>query len=240
MSKDVHNAVSLLSVEDISSGYGKKEVIHNISLDINKGEVVTLIGSNGAGKSTLLKVIYGLGDIWGEDTVTFEGADISHAKPETLLEKGIIYIGQKNNTFDSLTVEENLKTAGFVYAKKVLSEKIEMVYALLPKLQELGTKKLSELSGGQKQLVALAMGLLHEPKLILFDEPSAGLDVKHMNEVFGIINTMKEQKGISFLVVEHRVKEVAKITDRWVGLKLGEKIYDDVKVNQESLNEIFL
>jgi len=96
------------------------------------------------------------------------------------------------------------------------------------------------LSGGQKQLVALAMGLLHEPKLILFDEPSAGLDVKSMHEVFGIIHTMKEQKGISFLVVEHRVKEIAKITDRWIGLKLGEKIYDNDTINEENLKEIFL
>ncbi len=232
--------MSLLKVENVSSGYGKKEVIHNISLDINKGEVVAIIGSNGAGKSTLLKVVYGLNDIWGEGKVTFEGTDISHAKPETLLEKGIIYIGQKNNTFDSLTVEDNLKIAGFVYAKKVLLEKIEMVYALLPKLQELRSKKPSELSGGQRQLVALAMGLLHEPRLIFFDEPSAGLDVKNMNEVFDIINTMKEQKGISFLVVEHRVHEIKKITDRWIGLKLGEKIHDNLTIDEYSLKEIFL
>ncbi len=236
----MNNDVSLLSIKNISSGYGKKEVIHNISLDINQGEVVTLIGSNGAGKSTLLKVIYGLNDIWGDGKVIFEGEDISRIKSQTLIEKGIVYIGQKNNTFDSLSVENNLKTAGFVYAKKVLLEKLEMVYTLLPKLKKIHTKKPSELSGGQKQLVALAMGLLHEPKLVLFDEPSAGLDVKNMNEVFGIINTMKEQKGISFLVVEHRVKEIAKITDRWVGLKLGEKIHDELTVSKYSLKEIFL
>lgn len=233
-------AMNLLMIESISSGYGKKEVLHNISLELNPFEVVTVIGSNGAGKSTLLKVIYGVNGIWREGKVAFQGENISHAKPEKLLEKGIVYIGQKNNTFDSLTVEENLKTAGYIYPKKALSQKLDMVYAVLPKLQELRAKKPSELSGGQRQLVALAMGLLHEPKLMLFDEPSAGLDVKNMNEIFALIQKMKEEKGISFLVVEHRVTEISKITDRWIGLKLGEKIYDDASINQESLNEIFL
>jgi len=132
------------------------------------------------------------------------------------------------------------KFTGFAYAKDVLAQKIESVYALLPQLKTLASKKPSELSGGQKQLVALAMGLLHEPKLVLFDEPSAGLDVKNMNEVFSIIGHLKEEKGISFLIVEHRVKEIAKISDRWIGLKLGKKMYDDVEISQESLNDIFL
>ena len=231
---------SLLSVEGVSCGYGKKEVLHTILLDIAQKEIVTIIGSNGAGKSTLLKVIYGLNDIWGSGSVTFDGVNISQTKPEELLEKGIVYIGQKNNTFDSLTVEENLKTAGFVYSQKRLEQKLEMVYDLLPKLKEFSTKKPSALSGGQKQLVALGMGLLHEPKLVLFDEPSAGLDVKNMNEIFSIIKTMKEQKGISFLIVEHRVKEISKITDRWIGLKLGKKMYDDTLIKEEDLKEIFL
>ncbi|HIP33571.1 MAG TPA: ATP-binding cassette domain-containing protein, partial [Bacteroidia bacterium] len=100
--------------------------------------------------------------------------------------------------------------------------------------------KPSELSGGQKQLVALAMGLLHEPKLILFDEPSAGLDVKNMNEVFSIINDLKNKQGISFLIVEHRVKEIEKISDRFIGLKLGELILDEFEVDSEVLREIFL
>ena len=236
MSKDV----SLLKVENVSAGYSKKEVLHNISLELNQAEITTLIGSNGAGKSTLLKVIYGLSDIWGEGSVWFNGVDISHTKPEALLEKGIVYIGQKNNTFDSLSVEENLKTAGYIYAKKVLGTKLNLVYDLLPQLKVLSSKKPNELSGGQRQLVALGMGLLHEPKLILFDEPSAGLDVKNMNEVFAIIKAMKEQRGISFLIVEHRVQEITKITDKWIGLKLGEKIHDALTVSEYSLKDIFL
>jgi len=232
--------MNLLQLTDLSSGYGKKEVISNISLDISSSQIVTLIGSNGAGKSTLLKAIYGLNDIWGEGKVFYEEVEISGAKPETLLPKGMVYIGQKSNTFDSFSVEENLKIAGYLYAKPILRTKLEKLYELLPKLKALHTQKMHSLSGGQRQLVALGMGMLHEPKLVLFDEPSAGLDVKSMRDIFSIIASMKEREGVSFLIVEHRVREIASITDRWIGLKLGKKIKDQEVMHASDLNEVFL
>jgi len=232
--------MSLLYVDNLSSGYGKKKVLSNVSLAIEPAEIVTLIGSNGAGKSTLLKALYGLGEIWGEGKVLYKDKDITHAKPETLLSQGIVYIGQKSNTFDSFSVEENLKTAGYLYDKQTLKAKIDKLYTLLPKLKTLATQKVHSLSGGQRQLVALGMGMLHEPRLVLFDEPSAGLDVKHMREIFGIIESMKETEGVSFLIVEHRVREIGAITDRWVGLKLGEKVYDDSDIDEKDLNKVFL
>jgi branched-chain amino acid transport system ATP-binding protein len=232
--------MSLLKVEDISSGYGKKEVIHNISLELNKSEIATLIGSNGAGKSTLLRTIYGLNDIWGYGKVFFENDDISGVKPEFLLKKGIVYIGQKNNTFDSLSVKDNLKIAGYLYSKSSLNKKLKTVYDMLPLLNKIVHKKPNELSGGQKQMVALAMGLLHEPKLILFDEPSVGLDIKNLNIVYDIIEKLKKQYNISFLIVEHRIKEISRITDRWIGMKLGRKIYDGLSIDEEGLREVFL
>ena len=232
--------MSLLTLENISSGYGKKEVITNISFHINPAQIVTLIGSNGAGKSTILKTIYALNSIWNDGEIYFNKHNISNLKPENLLKKGIVYIGQKSNTFDTLTILENLKTAGYIYSKKVLGKKIKYIFEMFPKLESMQTLKPAELSGGQKQLVTLAMGLIHEPKLILFDEPSAGLDVKNMNEVFAIIEKLKQERGISFLIVEHRVKEIEKISDRFIGLKLGKKIYDDVGVDEDILREIFL
>jgi branched-chain amino acid transport system ATP-binding protein len=232
--------MSLLSVENVTSGYGKKEVIKGISFSVNHGEVVTVIGSNGAGKSTVLKTIYGLNAIWNDGRVVFDGESISSSHPEVLLQKGIVYIGQKVNTFENLTVLENLKTAGYIYSKTVLEEKVGGILAQFSVLQSIQHKKPTELSGGQRQLVALAMGLLHDPKLILFDEPSAGLDVKRMHEVFGIIEMLKQERGISFLVVEHRVKEISKITDRWIGLKLGEKMYDNENIDEVGLNRVFL
>jgi branched-chain amino acid transport system ATP-binding protein len=232
--------MSLLVLKNISSGYGKKEVIKNISFAINQAQIVTLIGSNGAGKSTILKTIYALNPIWNSGKIQFNSSDISSLKPENLLKKGIVYIGQKQNSFESLTILENLKTAGYIYTKEQLKDKIAYLFGLFPKLKTMQKLKPTELSGGQRQLVALAMGLLHEPKLILFDEPSAGLDVKSMNEVFGIIEQLKAERDISFLIVEHRVKEIGKITDRWIGLKLGEVLYDGAEVNEDILRDIFL
>ena len=232
--------MTLLMLENISSGYGKKEVIKNISFAIDQSQIVTLIGSNGAGKSTILKTIYALNPIWNGGEIYFGDNNISSLKPENLLRRGIVYIGQKENTFESLSIVENLKTAGYIYTKEQLQKKIAYLFRLFPKLKTIQNQKPTQLSGGQKQLVALAMGLLHEPKLILFDEPSAGLDVKSMNEVFEIIEQLKRQKGISFLIVEHRVKEIAKITNRWIGLKLGEVIYEGESVDDGVLREVFL
>jgi len=175
--------MTLLMLENISSGYGKKEVIKNISFAIDQSQIVTLIGSNGAGKSTILKTIYALNPIWNGGEIYFGDNNISSLKPENLLRRGIVYIGQKENTFESLSIVENLKTAGYIYTKEQLQKKIAYLFRLFPKLKTIQNQKPTQLSGGQKQLVALAMGLLHEPKLILFDEPSAGLDVKSMNEV---------------------------------------------------------
>lgn len=233
--------MSLLVLENVTSAYGKKEVIKNISFELDSSEIVTIIGSNGAGKSTVLKTIFGLNQIWNNDgKIVFDGEDISNSSPEILLQKGIVYIGQKNNTFDNLTVLENLKTAGYIYNKKLLQEKIVAIFEQFPNLKLWQSKKPTELSGGQKQLLALAMGLIHKPKLILFDEPSAGLDVKRMNEVFGIIKKLKFDKSISFLIVEHRVNEIEKITNRWIGLKLGLKVYDSLETRYNSFNEVFL
>ena len=232
--------MSLLTLKNVSTGYGKKEVIKNISFQIENAEIVTIIGSNGAGKSTVLKTIYALNPIWNDGEIYFNANDISSVKPEQLLKQGMVYIGQKNNTFDTLSILENLKTAGYIYSTKELENKIKYIFEMFPKLETMQKLKPSELSGGQKQLVALAMGLLHEPKLILFDEPSAGLDVKNMNEVFSIIQSLKREQGISFLIVEHRVKEIEKISDRFIGLKLGELVYDAMGVDDEVLREIFL
>jgi len=188
----------------------------------------------------VLKTVYALNPIWNDSEIYFNGNDIPSVKPEQLLKQGMVYIGQKNNTFDTLSILENLKTAGYIYPTKEIENKIAYIFEMFPKLETIQKLKPSELSGGQKQLVALAMGLLHEPKLILFDEPSAGLDVKNMNEVFSIIQSLKRKQGISFLIVEHRVKEIEKISDRFIGLKLGELVYDAAGINKEILNEIFL
>lgn len=233
----------MLKVNDISTGYGKKQVLSNISFELEAGKITTVVGSNGSGKSTLLRAIYGLNPIWNDGTIYFNNQSISQTPTQDLLKQGMVFIPQKGNIFDSMSVLENLQTAGFIYQKPLLKDKISNVLDTLPTIKNHLNKPIDELSGGQKQQVALAMGLIHEPKLILFDEPSVGLDIKRFRQILEIIQTLN-QSGVGFLLVEHRIKEITQITQRFLGLKLGKLELDkivskDFDANQE-LKALFL
>jgi len=224
----------MIKIKNLYASYGKKEVLHNVSLDIEEKEIVTLVGSNGSGKSTLLKSIYNIIDN-KKGNIFFENRDISNVETKKLLEKHIVYIGQKNNVFESFTVYQNLQVASFYNNR---NKNIENILKEFPTLLKIQNKKARNLSGGQKQLLALSMGLLNEPKLILFDEPSAGLDVKTLKLVFEKIKKLNENKNITFLIVEHRINEISKITDRFIALKLG-KVFKSTK-NKDELNDVFI
>lgn len=207
----------LLSVQNIKVSYGDKEVLHGVSFDVMSGEIVTLIGSNGAGKSTVLKAIYGLVPLQ-EGSIFFDGEAITGLETHKLLEKGIVYIGQKNNLFEGMSVRDNLEMAAYMYSKQDSKQKIETLLEKYPLLQENLDKKIDTLSGGQRQIVALGMGLIHDPKLVLFDEPSAGLDVKSTDNFIKTLSTIKN----SMLIVEHRISEIQQITNFFVKLQMGQ------------------
>lgn len=233
----------MLLVNNIDTGYGKKQVLSNISFALEAKQITTIVGSNGSGKSTLLRAIYGLNPIWNDGTIHFKEQNISQTPTQYLLQQGLVFIPQKGNTFESMSVLENLETAGFIYKKSLLKDKINRVLDTLPAIKNHLNKPINQLSGGQKQQVALAMGLLHEPKLILFDEPSVGLDIKRFREILEIIQTLN-QSGVGFLLVEHRIKEITQITQRFLGLKLG-KLELDKTVGRNfdennELNTLFL
>jgi len=215
----------LLSFQKISSGYGKKQVLDNVSFEVEKGECIVLIGSNGAGKSTILRTIYGLNTIWSHDgDIVFKDSSLQGLITKDLLELGIVFISQKKNTFDGMTVLENLQVAGYRYQRVTLGNRIEQVISSLPGLSKDLLKQSGDLSGGERQILALAMGLIHEPSLILIDEPFAGLDTKRINVMSVIINELNN-KGISFIIVEHRIHEAFVISDRFLGLKLGQLVF---------------
>jgi len=234
----------MLKIENISTGYGKKQVLFDVSFEVNKGDIVLLAGSNGSGKSTLLKSIFGMLPIWNSGQILFDGENITGKPTSALLKKGLLYIPQKNNLFEDLTVKENLEMAGLTIGdKKVLQQRIEntlsIFTALVPHLQRTPMK----LSGGERQLLTLAIATLHQPKMILFDEPFTGLSGKNLTFVAENLKNINQQNGITLLIVEHRVKEVSGFANRVIGLKLG-KVFSEVEVNStfniQELNSVFV
>ncbi len=208
----------MLEVKNISSGYGKKQVLYDVSLTVHPGEVVLLTGGNGSGKSTLLKCIYNLLPCWSGE-IWFEGEKINGLKPSDLIRKGIVYIPQKDFYFENLTVDENLQISGNTLPKQELKKRKEEVYELTG-LGEFKKRKPFDLSGGERKILAFGMGFIHRPKIILFDEPLTGVDIQYaqiMNDKFARLNF---ENQISFLVVEHfdKIKHIKHMT---VSLELG-------------------
>lgn len=209
----------MLEVKNISSGYDKKQVLFDVSFTVGDNEIVLLTGGNGSGKSTVLKCIYGLLPIWNkEGKVIFNGNDISNIESSEMVKQGIVYIPQKNNYFESLTIHENLVVSGSTYSNVVINQREKEVYQL-PHLYELRNSTPFNLSGGERQMLALGNALMHKPKLILFDEPFSGLDETNTQIIIDELLKLKKQ-NVSILIVEHK-KTLNTHIDRELRMYLG-------------------
>jgi ABC-type branched-subunit amino acid transport system ATPase component len=208
----------MLEVKNISSGYNKKQVLYDVSLTVKPGEAILLTGGNGSGKSTLLKCIYNLLPLWN-GTIWFENERIDALKPSDLIRKGIVYIPQNEYCFENLTIEENLKIAGTIITKKELKPKVEDVL-LTTGLYDLRKKKPFYLSGGEKKILAFAMSLLHNPKLVLFDEPFSGVDRSNEANLIGLFRKIFLNNNISVILVEHKEAHID-LSNRRIAMELG-------------------
>lgn len=208
----------MLEVNNISSGYGKKQVLYDVSLQVNKGEVVLLTGGNGSGKSTLLKCIYNLLHCWSGE-IFFEGEIINGLKPYDLIKRGLVYVPQKDFCFENVTIEENLQISGHTLQKKELKERIAEVYELT-ELTKFRKRKPFDLSGGERKILAFGMGLIHKPKLLLFDEPFAGVDAKNTTTLLTLFNQtiIKPYNGV--IIVEHK-DDARQLFTRKIKMELG-------------------
>lgn len=228
----------MLRVENISTGYGKKQVLFDISFEVNKGDIVLLAGSNGSGKSTLLKAIFGMLPLWGNGSVIFDGENITGKPASKLLKKGLLYIPQKNNLFEDLTVKENLEMAGLSLDKKLLKQRIEYSLTIFTSLLPLLTRIPMKLSGGERQILALAMATLHQPKMILYDEPLLGLSPQNITFITDNLKALNQKCEIVLLIVEHRVKECSRISNKVISLKLG-RVFSELEININfNINEL--
>lgn len=201
----------LLAINNLTSGYGKKQILNGISLTVKSGDIVALIGHNGAGKSTLLKTIFGLIPIW-DGEVILDGMALSPPTPRRLLKSGVAYVPQGNRIFTDLTVGENLKMGGETLANKSLvRDGMERALDFFPALKPMLSQRAGILSGGEKQMLALSNALVLSPRLLLLDEPSLGLSPPSVARALRRIEEISTGLDTGVLVVEQKVREVLKI-----------------------------
>lgn len=213
----------ILEVDSIDSGYGDVQVLEDLTMHLNDGEVVCLVGPNGAGKSTVLKTIFGLLTPW-EGSVTLRGEAIGGMAPEDIVREGVGYVPQIENVFGSLTIDENLKMGG-VARKRGATEAIENLYERFPLLREKRSAKARTLSGGQRQVVAFARALVMEPDVLLIDEPSAGLAPNTAADIFDRVSQVNDL-GTAILMVEQNARAGLGISDRGYVLDQGRVAYE--------------
>ena len=214
----------MLKVKKIQTGYGKKQVLFDTSLEVRQGEIVAIIVPNGAGKSTILKAVCGLISVW-DGEITFEDSCINGFTPAKNVKRGITFCPQGNRVFDELSVSENLQIGGIHLKKKELAVRIDDILQLFPLLKDRLKQNAGTLSGGEQQMLALGRALITRPRLLLLDEPSLGLSPKLVSTAFEKISKINRDTDITILVVEQNVRKVLKICSRVYGIKLGKAVY---------------
>jgi branched-chain amino acid transport system ATP-binding protein len=232
--------VSLLEVGNLYGGYGGTDILKDVSIKVDGGEMVVIVGPNGAGKSTVMKAVFGLIKI-RSGTVRFRDEDITRKRPDLVVRKGLCYVPQEHNVFPSLTVRENLEMGAFIRSDDYKAQ-IEQVYELFPPLKEKRKIAAGDLSGGQRQMVAIGRALMLDPHLLLLDEPTAGLSPLFIDLIFERIKAINDL-GVSLLMVEQNAKKALSMADRGYVLTMGANRYEDTGPNllaDREVAEMFL
>lgn len=229
-----------LHLDNISGGYGDLAILENVSMHVDPGEIIVIAGPNGAGKSTALKSVFGLVNVTAGN-IRFDENDITQKTPHQVASTGIGFVPQVKNVFSSLTVEENLHLGAFLRDDDY-SQTLDSVYDLFPDLAEKKSQAAGTLSGGQRQMVAMGRALMLAPRLLLLDEPTAGLSPKFMEQIFSIVKDINKQ-GIGILMVEQNAKQALAIADRAYILVTGRNRYEGTGkeiLADQNVREMFL
>jgi branched-chain amino acid transport system ATP-binding protein len=210
----------ILEIDNIKVRYSGLPVLHGVSLHVDLGETVCVVGANGAGKSTLLRAVMGSQHAF-EGSILFMGQEIQRLRTEEIVRMGIVYVPEERMLFQPLSVEENIMLGAYILNdKKEVQKNLEFVYNLFPRLRERRDQAASTLSGGEQQMVAIGRGMVSRPKLLMLDEPSLGLAPLLVDEVLDTVKQLK-QEGISILLVEQKVREALDLADRGYILQTG-------------------
>ncbi|QQS36988.1 MAG: ABC transporter ATP-binding protein [Ignavibacteriales bacterium] len=233
----------MLQIKNLNTGYDKKQVLFDVSIELKPGEVVSVIGPNGSGKSTLLKTVCGFIPSWSGELFINE-TKINGNEPPENLKLGISFCPQGNRVFNDLSVKENLEIGGYILMKNEIKDRIEKILEIFPKLKDKLKQEAGLLSGGEQQMLAVARALIPEPKILLLDEPSLGLAPNLIDDLFEKFIELNKNFNLSILIVEQKVKEVLSISNRTYGLKLGKVHFEEssatLLINKEKLKDLFL
>lgn len=232
--------MSLVTLTDIVAGYGGAPILNGVNMEIDSSDIGVIVGPNGAGKSTTLKAIFGLLAVTA-GTVTFAGKDITNLEADSLVPMGLSFVPQEHNVFTSMSVHENFEMGAFV-RRDDLSASLDMVYEMFPDLKAKRRQNAGELSGGQRQMVAMGRALMSQPKLLMLDEPSAGLSPRYMMEIFEQVVKINAA-GVGILMVEQNARQalafatkgfvLANGQNRFTGT--GQELLDDPDVAKSFL-----
>ena len=214
---------AVLTTENVVAGYVREvDILNGVTLEVGRGEIVTVVGPNGAGKSTLIKTIFGL--LKPRDgRIVFDGDDITGAKPHTITRRGMNYVPQLDNVFPSLTVEENLEVGSLDTSRT--RDQIDRMYELFPRLGERHRQAAGTMSGGERQMVAMARALMTDPDVLLLDEPSAGLAPAFVEAIFEKIADIN-RAGVTIVMVEQNATRALRMSDRGYVLDLGKNAFE--------------
>ena len=202
----------MLKVDGVSSGYGKLQVLSDVSLVANPGELTVVVGPNGSGKSTLLKTISGLATLY-KGSVSLDGRVLSGLPPHAIARSGIAYLPQTESVFTQLTVAENFRMAAYTVSRTDFESRLKDALQIFPQLDGYISSKVVNLSGGERQMVAMTMALVRKPQVILFDEPTANLSPKFATQVLKTIQSLAKERGLTIVLVEQNARRALEIGD---------------------------
>jgi branched-chain amino acid transport system ATP-binding protein len=212
----------VIDVKNVVGGYGGAPILNGVNIAIEQSDIGVIVGPNGAGKSTTLKAIFGLLKVTG-GSVSFQGDEITNSLPDKLVPRGLSFVPQEKNVFTSMTVQENLEMGAFI-RRDDISGTLNEIFDMFPVLAEKRRQPAGELSGGQRQMVAMGRALMSKPKLLMLDEPSAGLSPKYVLEIFEHIVTVNKA-GVAILMVEQNARQALAFASRGFVLASGKNRY---------------
>jgi branched-chain amino acid transport system ATP-binding protein len=230
----------LLTIEKLNAGYKTLQILFDVTITAPRNLLTVVVGPNGSGKSTLLKTVFGLTKIYS-GKVFLDGLDITGLPPHKVAEQGIAYLPQVDNVFSNLTVYENLLIAG--YGLKRDEDAVTDVLEMFPHLRTYRNKKAAEMSGGERQMLAIAMALIRKPKLMLFDEPTGNLSPKMATQIFNVIKELRDSHGKTIILAEQNAKKALEIGDKAVLLVSGRPVYEgdsQTLLQHEELGKLYL